>query len=118
MARILIHLATGPENPTRAALALLVARTAAEEGHEVQVFLAGDGVHLVRDETASAASGIGTGSVSEHLDALAQAGVPLFLSGMSSKARGIDASTRAGVELSPPQKLVELAVWAETTLTY
>jgi uncharacterized protein len=118
MARILVHLATGPENPTRAALALLVARTAAEEGHEVQVFLAGDGVHLARAETADASAGIGTGSVSEHLDALAKAGVPLFLSGMSSKARGIDASARDGVELAPPQKLVELAVWAETVLTY
>jgi hypothetical protein len=37
---------------------------------------------------------------------------------MSSKARGIDAATREGVELAPPEKLVELAVWAETTLTY
>ncbi len=46
MAKILVHLATGPENPTRAALALLVARTAAGEGHEVQLFLAGDAVAL------------------------------------------------------------------------
>ena len=118
MPRILVHLTTGPENPTRAALALLVARTAAEEGHEVRVFLAGDAVQLVRPETAEVAAGIGTGSVSEHLEALAQASVPLFLSGMSSKARGVDASTREGVELAPPQKLVELAVWAETVLTY
>jgi uncharacterized protein len=108
--------ATGPENPTRAALGLLVARTAAEEGHEVQVFVAGDGVQLVREETAAAAQGIGTGSVAEHLEALRAAGVPIFLSGMSSKARGIDGS---GVyELAPPQKLVELAVWSETTLVY
>jgi uncharacterized protein len=118
MARILVHLATGPENPTRAALALLVARTAAEEGHEVQVFLAGDAVQFARAETAGAATGIGTGSVSEHLEALGKAGVPLVLSGMSSKARGIDASVRDGVELVPPQKLVELAVWADTALTY
>jgi predicted peroxiredoxin len=118
VARILVHLATGPENPTRAALALLVARTAAEEGHEVQVFLAGDAVQFARPETADAATGVGTGSVSEHLEALAQAGVPLFLSGMSSKARGIDASVRKGVELVQPQKLVELAVDAETVLSY
>jgi uncharacterized protein len=116
MAKLLVHLATGPENPTRAALALLVARTAADEGHEVQVFLAGDAVQLVREETAAAAAGIGTGSVAEHLASLRDAGVPLFLSGMSSKARGIDASV--GYELVPPQKLVELAVWSETTLTY
>jgi uncharacterized protein len=35
MAKLLVHLATGPENPTRGALALLVARTAVDEGHDV-----------------------------------------------------------------------------------
>ena len=109
-------MATGPENPTRAALGLLVARTAAEEGHEVTVFLAGDAVHLAREATAGAAQGIGTGSVAEHLEALKAAGVTIFLSGMSSKARGIDGGE--GFELVPPQKLVELATSADTTLTY
>jgi len=113
MARMLVHCATGPENPTRAALALLVARTAAAEGHEVQVFLAGDAVHLARRETREAVHGAGTGSADEHWRALTDAGVAIFLSGMSSKARGITDG-----ELVQPQKLVELAVWAETTLTY
>ena len=118
MATILVHLATGPENPTRAALALLVARAAADEGHDVRVFLAGDAVDFARAETADAASGVGTGSVAEHLAALAAAGVPLFLSGLSSKARGVDASTRDGTELVTPQKLVELATTSDTVLTY
>jgi uncharacterized protein len=116
MATILVHIATGPENPTRAALGLLVARTAADEGHDVQVFLAGDAVQFARDATAEAASGIGTGSVSEHLGALQAAGLTIFLSGMSSKARGIESGD--GYELSPPQKLVELATASETVLTY
>ena len=116
MAKILVHLATGPENPTRAALALLVARTGADEGHEVQVFLAGDAVQLIREETAAAATGIGTGSVAEHLATLRGADVPIFLSGMSSKARGIEAAE--GFELMPPQKLVELAAWSDTALVY
>jgi uncharacterized protein len=119
MARVLVHLATGPENPTRAALALLVARTALDEGHEVNVFLAGDAVQLARPATASIAHGIGTGSFGEHWEALAQAGVVLHLSGMSSQARGVDPGSLAeGVELAAPQKLVELAVWADTTLVY
>ena len=80
------------------------------------MFLAGDAVQLVREATAAAASGIGTGSVAEHLAALKQGGVLFYLSGMSSKARGIDEST--GYELAPPQKLVELATWADTALTY
>jgi len=87
-----------------------------DEGHEVQVFIAGDAVQLVREETAAAAQGIGTGSVAEHLEALRGAGVTVYLSGMSSKARGIEGGK--GYELAPPQKLLELAVWSETTLVY
>jgi predicted peroxiredoxin len=116
MAKLLVHVATGTENSTRAALGLLVARTAAEEGHDVNVFLAGDAVHLAREETAAAAQGIGTGSVAEHLAALKSAGVTIFLSGMSSKARGIEGGE--GYELVPPQKLVELATASDTVLTY
>ena len=114
--KLLVHSATGPENPTRAALALLVARSAADEGHDVRVFLAGDAVHLVRDATATSVLGLGTGNVAEHLAALREAGVTLHLSGMSSKARGIDGGD--GTELCPPAKLIELAAWADTTLTY
>ena len=80
------------------------------------MFLAGDAVQLARAETAAAAQGIGTGSVAEHLDALKAAGVTIFLSGMSSKARGIEGGE--GFELVPPQKLIELAVWSDTALVY
>ncbi len=119
MARLLVHVVTGPENPTRAALGLLVARTAVRDGHEVSVFLAGDAVALVRPETAAVAHGIGTGAVVEHLAALREAGVRIFLSGMSSKARGIDESVpEVEIELAPPEKLVELAAWSDTVLTY
>ena len=95
MSRLLIHLATGPENPTRGALARLVARTAADEGHDVQVFLAGDAVQYARPATASTAQGIGTGSFGEHWEALVAAEVPIFLSGMSSNARGLEPEAAA-----------------------
>ena len=117
MAKVLVHLATGPENPTRAALAMLVARTAASEGHDVTVFLAGDSVQFLRPETAAATHGIGTGAFEEHWAALREAGVPIYASGMSSKARGVDVAA-SGAEAAQPQKLVELATAAETTLTY
>jgi uncharacterized protein len=119
MAKILVHLATGPENPTRAALAFLVARTAVAEGHEVRMFLAGDAVQLARRATAEATQGIGTGSVAEHWSVLADAGVEILLSGMSSKARGIDVSQAPGaVELAPPERLVRGALWADRTFVY
>ena len=46
MAKILVHIHTGPSDPTKATLGLLVALTAKKKGHDVTVFLAGDAVHL------------------------------------------------------------------------
>lgn len=120
MSRILVHLATGPENPTRGALAFLVARTAASAGHEVSIFLAGDGVGYLRDATMDAAQGIGTGSVREHFSALVAAGVAVYASGMSSQARALDATAVGDktVEFAPPDRLVQLMTEADTVITY
>ncbi|MFW6201332.1 MAG: DsrE family protein [Gemmatimonadota bacterium] len=41
--------ASAPSSPTRAALGFPVAAAAGEQGHEVSVFLAGDGVQLALD---------------------------------------------------------------------
>jgi len=120
MGRLLIHITAGPHDPTRAALGLLVARTALGAGHEVDVFIAGDGVAILRPETLDAGQGIGTGSFREHVDALVAGGAKLFASGMSSKARGITADALSGlpVTLAPPDKLVELTFAADRVLTY
>ena len=120
MGRLLVHIATGPENPTRAALGLLVARTALEGGHAVDLFIAGDGVSLMRPETLESGHGIGTGSLREHVDALVAGGARFYLSGLSSKARGLSAEAFGGtpVTLAPPSRLVELAFEADRILSY
>ena len=116
MSRLLIHLTTGPENPTRAALGLLVARTAMAGGHQVDVFLAGDAVDFLRAETRAAAAGIGTGSIAEHWDVLVSGAARLFGSGMSAKARGV--ASESDVELAPPDRLVELIDAADKVVVY
>jgi predicted peroxiredoxin len=119
MSRLLVHIATGPENPTRAALGLLVARTALDAGHDVDLFIAGDGVAILRPETLEAGSGIGTGSLREHVDALVAGGARFYASGMSSKARGITAESLGGiVTMAPPARLVELAFEADRVISY
>src|SRR5687767_5894773 len=109
VSRLLVHIATGPENPTRAALGFLVARSALEAGHEVDIFVAGDGVALLRPETLDAGVGIGTGSLREHVDALAGGRATLYASGLSSKARGLTPESLGGLAatMAPPSKLVE-----------
>jgi len=120
MAKILIHVTRGPEDPTRAALGFLVARAAADDGHEVSLFLAGDGVQLLRDEVLDNLTGLGTGSLRESYDALVAAGARFYLSGGSSKARGVGNGDLDGkpAELALPNRLIALAVEHDRVLTY
>lgn len=120
MAKLLVHVTCGPENPTKAALAFLVAKAAIDEGHEVSMFLAGDGVQLLRDSVLDSLTGLGTGTLRESYDAVVGAGAQLHASGMSSKARGVGDQDLEGkpVELAMPTKLVELALEADRVLTY
>jgi len=120
MASILVHLTWGPEDPTRATLAFLVAKTALAEGHEVTVFMAGEGVQLLRPATADAVQGVGVGSLREHLDAVVAGGGKLYASRQSSVARGLGPDDLGGlpVELVSPEVLVALTVSHDRVLSY
>ena len=120
MGKLLVHITSGPEAPTRAALGLLVARAAIDEGHEVDVFLAGDAVQLIRDAVLDSLTGLGTGSLRESFDAIADGGGRFFVSGMSSKSRGVTEDDLSGkpAELALPKRLVQLAFEADRSFTY
>lgn len=100
MAKFLVHLTHGPEHPTRAALAFLVAKAAIEEGHSVALFLAGDAVQLLRDGALDNVTGLGTGKLRESYDAIVASGARFYLSGMSAKSRGL---TEKDIEGKPAQ---------------
>jgi uncharacterized protein len=120
MGKLLVHVTVGPEAPTRAALGLLVARAGIDEGHEVSIFLAGDAVQLIRDAVLDSLTGLGTGSLRESFDAIAAGGGRFYVSGMSSKARGVSEDDLEGkpAEFAMPTKLVQLAFDADRSLTY
>ena len=120
MGKLLVHITSGPEAPTRAALGLLVARAAIDEGHEVSIFLAGDAVQLIRDAVLDSLEGLGTGSLRDSFDAIASGGGRFYVSGMSSKARGLMEEDLAGkpAELALPKRLVQLAFEADRSFTY
>jgi predicted peroxiredoxin len=120
VAKLLIHVTCGPESPTKAALAFLVARAAVDDGHDVSMFLAGDGVQLLRDAVLDSLAGLGTGDLRESYDALVAAGTQLYASGMSSKARGVTESDLEGkpIEFAMPNRLVQLALDADAVITY
>ncbi len=118
--KILIHITTGPENPTRAALGFLTAKTALEQGHPVTLFLAGDAVQLLRDEVLDNLAGLGTGKLREHYEVIVKKGGKFYLSGMSSKARGLNANDLKDkpAELAMPDVLVRLSVESDRMFVY
>ncbi|HZY79721.1 MAG TPA: DsrE family protein [Cyclobacteriaceae bacterium] len=118
--KILIHVTSGPENPTKAALAFLVAKTAIDEGHTVSLFLAGDAVQLIRTDVLDNLAGLGTGKLREHFDALRSAGGKIYLSGMSSKGRGVteaDLKDKSAV-FALPKVLLDLSIESDRMFTY
>ncbi len=116
MAKLLVHLTHGPEQPTRATLAFLVAKAALDEGHDVSLFLAGDAVQLLRDATLDSVMGVGTGSLRESYDAVVRGGAAFYASGMSSKVREVALEGKA--EPAMPDRLVELVFEHDRVLTY
>lgn len=120
MASILVHITHGPEHPTRAALGFWVAKAAVDEGHSVTMFLAGDGVQLMRDGAIDHVNGLGTGNLREMYDAVVAAGTTIYLSRMSSKARGLTEDELEGkpYKFGFPSDLVRLAVEHDRLFTY
>jgi predicted peroxiredoxin len=85
MSKLLINITHGPESPTRAALGFLVGRSAAEQGHDVSLFLAGDAVQLLREATLDTLVGLGTGSLRESYDAIVENGGTFYVSGCPAR---------------------------------
>lgn len=117
---MLVHITCGPNDPTRAALGFLVAKTALAEGHTVSLFLAGDAVTLLRDGELNKVEGLGTGRIREHYEAIIKAGGRFYMSAMSSKARGVTEADLQGkpAEFAPPTTLVRLAAESDRMFTY
>lgn len=120
MAKFLVHIHTGPENATKAALGFLVALSALKAHHTVDLFLAGDGASLIGDAAHASVEGKGTGNLGVHFKGLAEGGAHFYVSGMSAKARGLTEADLAGkpAEFAMPDVLVRLAAEADVVLTY
>ena len=118
--KFLIHVTTGQDNPTKAALSFLVAKTALEEGHQVNFFLAGDAVLLLKDEILNSVTGLGTGKLSDHFNVIVEKGGKFYLSGNSSKARNLTETDLTGkpASFALPNVLVKLAAEADKVITY
>ena len=77
--KVLIKSAWGSDDPTKAAFPFLHANAFAEAGHEVQIFLLGEGVSLMRSCVADAVVPVGWPPLREILPKTGQLGVPIHV---------------------------------------
>jgi len=63
--KVLIKSAWGSDDPTKAAFAFLHANACAEAGHEVQIFLLGEAVSLMKNELIDSVTPVGWPPLSE-----------------------------------------------------
>ena len=79
MTKVLVKSAWGSDDPTKAAFAFLHGNALAEAGHEVQIFLLGEGVSLMRDPVAGAVVPVGWPPLAETLRATVALGIPIHV---------------------------------------
>ena len=120
MSKVLIHIHSDVEFKNKVTLGLIVTLAAEKKGHDVTLFLAADGVHVLNCKSAGEIVGQGTGDLYEHLENLKNTNVNIFVSGMSAKARGYDETLLEGykAEFAMPDKLVEESINADSVLCY
>lgn len=111
MAKFLFALSRGPEDPTRAARALFLAKVAAAKGHEVCVFLLDEGVYWT-NLTLAERTRIPTGDVLlDQIKDLQAAGARFLVCKPCAEARLISADDLPpGFEISTAGVLIDLSV--------
>ena len=77
--KALVKSAWGSDDPTKAAFPFLHSNALAEAGHDVQIFLLGEAVSLLRDPVANAVIPVGWPPLAETLRRTLELGIPIHV---------------------------------------
>ena len=118
--KVLVNIYSGLKSKNKVTLGLLAALTAENEGHQVTLFLEGEGVNILNCKTAGEIVGKGTGDLYEHLENLKNSNVTIYVSEMSAQSRGYDETLLNGykAEFVMPNVLIEESIKADSVLCY
>jgi|SRR5215469_7713044 len=117
--KIMMKSSWGSDDPTKAGFVFSHALALAEAGNEVQIFLLGEAVVLMRKVVAEAVIPVGWPPVAQTLEKLVERHVPIYACGACSRARGVtegDLSTY-GAKFGNPTIFVSLVRWADHVIT-
>lgn len=117
--KILIKSAWGSDDPTKAAFPFNHGLALAEAGHQVQIFLLGEAVNLMRRSVAEAVVPVGWPKIAESLSKIADKHIQIYACGACSRARGVTESdlNNFGAKFGNPQIFVSLVEWCDKVIT-
>lgn len=117
--KILMKSAWGSDDPTKAAFPFSHGLGLAEAGHQVQIYLLGEAVVLMRKVVADAVMPVGWPAVGEFLGKLKAKDVQIYACGACSRARAVTESDLAnyGAKFGSPPVFVSLIEWADHIIT-
>jgi sulfur relay (sulfurtransferase) complex TusBCD TusD component (DsrE family) len=117
--KIMMKSAWGSDDPTKAAFPFSHGLALSEAGHEVQIFLLGEAVVLMRRVVAEAVTPVGWPKLAEILDKVAARHIPILACGACSRARGVTEADLAnfGAKYGNPTIFVSLVEWADRVIT-
>ncbi|HVU56603.1 MAG TPA: DsrE family protein [Puia sp.] len=117
--KIFFKSAWGSDDPTKAAFPFLHGIALAEAGHDVQIFLLGEAVNLMRDSVLNAVTPVGWPPLKEIMPKVLANNIQLYACGACSRARGV-VETDLGnkkAKFGNPQIFVQLTEWADRIIT-
>src|SRR5215475_15882385 len=117
--KIMMKSAWGSDDPTKAAFPFLHGHALAEAGHEVQIFLLGEAVSLMRKSVANAVVPVGSPPLADVLGKLVTKKIPINACGACSRARGVTEADLGeyGAKFGNPKIFVSLVEWADRIIT-
>ncbi len=117
--KVLMKSAWGSDDPTKAAFPFSHGLALAEAGHQVQIYLLGEAVVLMRKTLANSVTPVGWPPVGETLDKLAAKHVEIYACGACSRARGVTEAdlNSYGAKVGNPAIFVSLIEWADHVIT-
>jgi len=117
--KIMMKSAWGSDDPTKAAFPFLHGLALAEAGHEVQIFLLGEAVSLMRASVAAAVVPVGWPPLKETLDKVVAKHVQIYACGACSRARAVTEPDlqQWGAKFGSPAIFVSLVEWADRVIT-
>ena len=117
--KIVMKSAWGSDDPTKAAFPFLHGLALADAGHQVQIFLLGEAVSLMRKILANSVTPVGWPPVGETLDKVAARHIQIYACGACSRARGVTEAdlNNYGAKFGNPTIFVSLIEWADRVIT-